>query len=1514
MTPEEQQRYRDDPEFKRELDETVTATLFEGAERDAAKHLLEKVARGEAPALDIVSELNLRAGEVEETGLFLTGGPFGSMFPSLQRGLERSTVGDENHKMALEKAAQAGDTLTGSRAADVVRDLQKAFGEDAALRERLTNPATEEDRRLAAEFDVAVRRSVSPQDYDAYVKPLLETGHLPIEKQMALSWSASDVDEQGVYKDILNATPEEKERILHDPAYQDTVLGFMSSAERKVALNVLEQGEMRPEDMIYAQQLGLGSGEEEIKAALAEVPLQDRERVTTEYQRKYESDLSTDLLSELGGLDQTQAVRLARKAPTSDQEAFDLARDDSYQSRDGIGASLVDLTWDGSGYMADDALHKYAGALSEASAKFEQLPPEQQQELNQQIQSSLDQFRESKGAAADAVVDASIAVVAVGGAFFTDGVSLGLLAATGVGAGMFKVGTKAAVQGSDYDFGSQAGLDFTTGFVDGALSFVGPGEMAAVFKVGDSAALAASEKALARGGKELIEGGTETLDSALKQAVRDAVVSGKYTIPDGSLDEIVAQVAKKGATDDDLAQLKKFIKEGLSESLETESRSALKRIGTEYALEMSSGAIGGGASGMVYGVAEWDPELSFADNMSRVATAAGTSAGFGAAGAAGFATLFKAGSTGFQAISEHYNLKPGERISPEQLDELAKMSGAEGATARYNEDGDIELIQKAPASQANLGDVPSAVDSPARTGKDSIPTNADDNKPWTPERDLTRIPNEGKEDFLARARASELYKADVVTEFVEGAEGVAGRWGDLTPLSERVAASHSALERARIQYENEIIDKLPEDMQSFGWHTDRVRKVLADNPEALEVLDAFVRRRDENGDAVKQLNKALQTRQTDLQAAVNKFANAQGLPEVKVLLQEDKFMPGAAAKYVDGTIILRKSSLLNPEEAPDLIGNMYHELAHNEQDYLIIRSLADEIRVGAELTTRQILEIKELYAERTGGTLRDEYLLKAISQRDGYYLSPENTARAKELAEAFKNNAPVGQAWIDAGNTFRTVRGDLKRLEEGNDGSFKLIRDIAGNAKHAQRLFGDEIPPDVRVLIDLYQRKVKGEDIAWPDEKAKEVLTDHITRRMEGINVERREAYDRYMAGSHEQEAFVIGERARLMAEHSDVPEPRGTTGGPEDVTVGLPRRTADTLVPVETSEVLDGIDTSDRRTVDMRVDAMDLGPKNPDGTIKEDLGSSALVTIGGEEYELVREGGDQWYYGKEPPKVSKSPVKVHVFGVDAEDLGRLQEVLIPALNDSESGLADLVTGWKTMDPRYAVGDAGARGIGPGTSDQSAKAFTIFAGSAEHALRIQSKIDQILSAHPELRLDEIIDTGNVDRVAELSGRVGVCRELYIASPDSTPAKPLILIDKVLADRIHADLGSTSGNLSYAQLRALEISTQMEPNTLSYDSLGNLVLKCGPKSSYQGDAIYVPELGAGKGMDVDGKLKTDRPALYALAQRYGIDQADIAAGRTGTDPSDEVTEVFERPTDVLEDAPTEEIPLPANKKR
>src|SRR5262249_30684555 len=141
-------------------------------------------------------------------------------------------------------------------------------------------------------------------------------------------------------------------------------------------------------------------------------------------------------------------------------------------------------------------------------------------------------------------------------------------------------------------------------------------------------------------------------------------------------------------------------------------------------------------------------------------------------------------------------------------------------------------------------------------------------------------------------------------------------------------------------YQNEVIPKLPDDLKSIAWHTDTVRKALAHDPEALEVLDAFVKQRDEAATAGSQLNAALQSRQVDLQAAMNDFTPAPGMPEVQVTVPDDRLIEAAAgASYRQGIVKLRQATVLNPKDLPELAGNMYHELTHSEQDYLIIRSL-----------------------------------------------------------------------------------------------------------------------------------------------------------------------------------------------------------------------------------------------------------------------------------------------------------------------------------------------------------------------------------------------------------------------------------------------------------------------------------------------------------------------------------------------------------------------------------------------
>jgi YD repeat-containing protein len=716
MTEEDQRRYRDDADFRRQLDAAVAGAMEEGPELDAARRLLDRVARGEAPTMDIITRLQLRAAEQDESDALTEAGVVagGVMLAPMTGGLSLAAAGafvaDEELSEG-EGFDTARTALVGSRAADTIRDLEEEFREHPEVRERILNPTTDEDRQFHDQFYTALQQTMSEADIERYAEPLIRDGRLPMETQMELNRGIADDSETASYDDLVTLARDtsetadaERARILTDQAYQDQVLGHLSADERQIALSILgdesvayirEHGEMRPVDALRAHMVGAGTGEEEIRSVLSRLSPEQQDQVRDDYARIYGRDLRADLVSELGGSDLTEAMRMTR-GPASAEEDFAAALDDYLESRDGLGSTAVDR-WDGTGFAADDALHQYAAAMTEFSARFEELPPERRRELEENLATALEQFRESRGAMADAVVDTVIAIAAVGGAVFTDGISLSLLACTGFGAAIFKVATRAAIMGGDYDFASMAGIDAATGFVDGFMSMAGPGEFGAMLRVGERAAATAATRVATEGGERLLRAGAEeALERSITRAVRDAFVSGSDRISEETIERIAREVAREGLSEADEAALRTSIRNSLRDSIAAESRSALERIGTEYGLNMAAGAMGGGSSGMIRGFAEWDPERSFEDNLAMVGRMTLTSAGFGAGGAGAFTAVFGAGSAMVRGIRDHFHLRPGEHLTPEQLAEAASRMGVPDGHLRQTPDGDLVLTGGAP--------------------------------------------------------------------------------------------------------------------------------------------------------------------------------------------------------------------------------------------------------------------------------------------------------------------------------------------------------------------------------------------------------------------------------------------------------------------------------------------------------------------------------------------------------------------------------------------------------------------------------------------------------------------------------------------------------------------------------------------------------------------------------------------------------------------------------------------------
>jgi hypothetical protein len=697
MSAEEQANYRTNSSYRNEIDlflKTQMGTNTPGYA--AAKRLLTQVANNEPPEPNLVAKLEIRAQEKEDTkakilaaevGTGLALGPLG--LPTIISGTIDAATGGT----AVE--AQA-NLAFGSLAADSIRDIQEEFRKNPQLQERIMRPQTDEDRQFSAAFFKAAHLAFSNTDYQKYAEPLIKTGKLSADLQLELNKGVISNDKVGTVKGLLNLPAEEKLAILTNPAYQQKALGFLSDADRKVALSVLrnDDSQIHPADEIRLRLNHLG-GSDNIMDTLRQ--LKDNptavEQMKFEYAHKYSSDLTSDLLDKLSTKDKLEAERILRTPPSTGRQAYNDARDQYYDSNDGIGKAVVNNIWDGTGRMTEDALNQFSARMAQEAAKFKELPVAEQKRLMDKLHEAINLFIDSKGAAADSVVNAAIAIVAIGGTVVTGGVSLGLLAAVGGGGAALQVLVDSAIMGSDYDW-SAKGItkDAVIGAINGLVNVIGPGEIAQLFKVGEQAAIVAAEQAIKEAGEAVLkQGGKEALEAILKKQVRDAITEGSFEITEKALDGIVQQVAKQGATDAEKQAFKQALKDALINEIDKKGRSIIENAAIKYGFNMAGGAAGGGIANLSSALMEWDGNKSVADNMAQIGKSVAAGVASGAIGAAGFTLVFHPGEAAFEYLKKHYNLKPNEKFSDSQLAEIAKTTGLKDAKMHNDPNGALVL-------------------------------------------------------------------------------------------------------------------------------------------------------------------------------------------------------------------------------------------------------------------------------------------------------------------------------------------------------------------------------------------------------------------------------------------------------------------------------------------------------------------------------------------------------------------------------------------------------------------------------------------------------------------------------------------------------------------------------------------------------------------------------------------------------------------------------------------------------
>ncbi|MBY0549759.1 MAG: hypothetical protein K2W95_20970 [Candidatus Obscuribacterales bacterium] len=270
-------------------------------------------------------------------------------------------------------------------------------------------------------------------------------------------------------------------------------------------------------------------------------------------------------------------------------------------------------------------------------------------------------------------------------------------------------------------------------------------------------------------------------------------------------------------------------------------------------------------------------------------------------------------------------------------------------------------------------------------------------------------------------------------------------------------------------------------------------------------------------------------------------------------------------------------------------------------------------------------------------------------------------------------------------------------------------------------------------------------------------------------------------------------------------------------------------------------------------------------------------VQIGDETINLKRDprSGQKWYYSEMKDGAKVEQVKLHVAGLNSEDMASLQKELLPLLEKLRK--EGSVSQYKTFDPNFFdptfedIG-SGQRANGEG---QNSKGFTIYLPVAKVA-EVAATIDKLL-VEKKLSLPADYKTGTVgdnSRAKTESKRVSVERDMFETVAEYPGGHRGARVDEKLQKELtkaYGLLGMNGNDLSWDALRQIEKDAGLAPEQLTYDRSGKMIFIT-PASAVLGNGeMYLDESKADK---TPGKL-TGRPAIYAL---YGMMDADPAQAR------------------------------------
>ncbi len=362
-----------------------------------------------------------------------------------------------------------------------------------------------------------------------------------------------------------------------------------------------------------------------------------------------------------------------------------------------------------------------------------------------------------------------------------------------------------------------------------------------------------------------------------------------------------------------------------------------------------------------------------------------------------------------------------------------------------------------------------------------------------------------------------------------------------------------ALEDAHVAIKSELPDLLPEDISERNF-LDRknIRQALKEHPDLLEMYDNAVNSYTDYRLACRdEVNFVRRANAERINQALAEIAAGTGEPPMEVFATH---LGSASAAHKLGTnrLFITDEALRGMVPLDQLIKDIGHEFSHNAQNALIVRKLANDLKIDSHPTDEQIIKLQNVYKDRVGQPLETEYLLSAL--KGNRKISEGDNQRAEILIKSF--------AEIRDGDRLRNekniISSALQQLETaaGVDAIMERILQYPVDPSNIKDnpvlklLFPHFDTNHMHGFIDKYRNNK--EQWAIAAENTRNLWKVQLEGRLINQNELIAQHQIRYQDWAHEKESSAVGELvARYLQENhgkrwseSDAPKVTGDVLG----------------------------------------------------------------------------------------------------------------------------------------------------------------------------------------------------------------------------------------------------------------------------------------------------------------------------------------------------------------------------------